>query len=57
MSTTIYYNLEEHGFYEELVRLVITLSAVGIAFELHDASKVVPYTPDQPMVLEGNPTK
>jgi hypothetical protein len=55
-TTSIEYNPQEHGFYEELLRLVITLSAVGIAFQLHDSSKVMPYAADQPMVLEGKAT-
>jgi hypothetical protein len=52
-STAVEYRHSEHGFFPELVRLVICLSAVGIAFELHKAGTVKPYGPSQPMVLEG----
>jgi len=43
----------EHGFFPELVRLAISLSAVGIAFELHKTGTAKPYGPGQTMVLEG----
>ncbi len=47
------YRLSEHGFFPELVRLVISLSAVGIGFELHKTGAAKPYRPGEPMVLEG----
>lgn len=47
------YQEDEHGFFPELVRLAISLSAVGIAFELHKTGTSKPYGPHQPMVLEG----
>lgn len=50
------YRESEHGFFPELVRLVISLSAVGIAFELHKTTAAEPYGPGQPMVIEGKPS-
>lgn len=47
------YRESEHGFFPELVRLVVSLSAVGIGFELHKTGAAKPYAPGQPMVLEG----
>jgi len=47
------YREGEHGFFPELVRLVVALSAVGIAFELHKTGTVKPYGTCQPMVLTG----
>lgn len=47
------YRQAEHGFFPELVRLAISLSAVGIAFELHKTGTAKPYGSGQPMVLEG----
>lgn len=47
------YREGEHGFFPELVRLVVALSAVGIAFELHKTGTVKPYGTSQPMVLTG----
>jgi hypothetical protein len=35
LATTVEYTPQGHGFYEELVRLVICLSSVGKAIELH----------------------
>lgn len=54
-STLVNYTPQKHGFYGELERLVISLSAVGIAFELHAKGAVNPYAINQPMVLEGKP--
>lgn len=53
--TIVEYTPLDHGFYEELVRLIISLSAVGIAFELHAKGAANPYRLIQPMVLEGKP--
>lgn len=47
------YRAADHGFFPELVRLAICLSAVGIAFELHKTGSVKPYVTSLPMVLEG----
>lgn len=49
----IEYSESDNGFFPELVRLVIALSAVGIGFELHESGTVKPYGDRQPMVLEG----
>jgi hypothetical protein len=54
--TIVTYTPQEHGFFEELVRLVVAYSAVGISFELHASGRVLPYAAGQPMVLEGKPT-
>lgn len=54
-STIVEYIPQKHGFYGELERLVISLSAVGIAFELHAKGIANPYGINQPMVLEGKP--
>lgn len=49
----IEYRESDHGFFPELVRLVVSLSAVGIGLELHKTGTAKPYGPSQPMVLEG----
>lgn len=49
----IEYSEADNGFFPELVRLVIALSAVGIGFELHETGTAKPYGDRQPMVLEG----
>jgi hypothetical protein len=54
-STIVEYTPQKHGFYGELERLVISLTAVGIAFELHAKGIANPYGINQPMVLEGKP--
>ena len=51
--TELEYRESEHGFFPELVRLVISLSAIGIGFELHRTGATKPYRPGQSMVLEG----
>jgi hypothetical protein len=48
------YGEADHGFFFEFVRLMISLSAVGIAFELHKKGAAKTYRPSQPMVLEGS---
>jgi len=48
------YRESVHGFFPELVRLVVSLSAIGIGFELHKTGTAKPYTPGQPMVLKVN---
>lgn len=47
------YRAADHGFFPELVRLTITLSALGIGFDLHGSGMVRPYAPGQVMVLVG----
>lgn len=47
------YRASEHGFFPELVRLVVSLSAIGVGFELHKTGAVKPYRAVQPMVVEG----
>lgn len=47
------YRETEHGFFLELVRLVVSLSAVGIGFELHKTGVAKPYGLGQPLLLEG----
>jgi len=47
------YRESEHGFFPELIRLIISLSSVGIGFELHNSGTVNPYARNQPMVIEG----
>lgn len=54
-TAIIEYTPDRHGFYEELVRLVITLSAIGIAFELHASGAANSYGINDPLVLEGKP--
>lgn len=49
------YREGEHGFFPELVRLVIALSGIGLAFELHNSGARAPYRSDQSLVLEGKP--
>jgi hypothetical protein len=49
----IEYSEADNGFFPELVRLVISMSAIGIGFELHKTGIVKPSGPGQPMVLEG----
>jgi hypothetical protein len=49
------YREADHVFFSEFVRLAISLSAVGIAFELHKTGTAKPYGPHQAMVLEGKP--
>lgn len=49
------YSSAEHGFFPELVRLVICLSAVGIGFELQKTGVVRAYDSRTVMTLQGNP--
>ena len=51
--TEVEYRQADQGFFPELVRLAISLSAIGIAFELHKTGTARPYGPHQPMVIEG----
>lgn len=53
--TKINYNPIDHGFFHELVRLVVCLSTAGLAFDLHKNGHVTPYGAKQPLVVEGKP--
>ncbi len=49
------YNPTDHGFFHELVRLVICLSSVGVAFDLQNNRFVAPFDSESSLVLEGKP--
>ena len=49
------YNPADHGFFHELVRLVICLSGVGVAFDLQNNRFVAPFDSESSLVLEGKP--
>lgn len=52
-STIVEYTPQHHGFYEELVRLVICLGSVGKAIELHAIGAVRKYKTADTIVIEG----
>lgn len=57
-GSEIYFDYTElsHGFFPELVRLVICLSSVGIGFELQKSGVVRPYDSMTVMTLQGKQT-
>lgn len=52
-SKIVEYTAVEHGFYEELVRLVICLGSVGKAIELHSIGAVKKFKTADTIVIEG----
>jgi hypothetical protein len=52
-SKFVKYTADEHGFYEELVRLVICLGSVGKAIELHAIGTVKKFKTSDTIVIEG----
>ena len=52
-SKFVKYTADKHGFYEELVRLVICLGSVGKAIELHAIGTVKKFKTADTIVVEG----
>lgn len=53
VSKIVEYTVAEHGFYEELVRLVICLGSVGKAIELHAIGTAKKFKTAETIVIEG----
>ena len=53
VSKIVEYTVAEHGFYEELSRLVICLGSVGKAIELHSIGAVKKFKTADTIVIEG----
>ncbi len=54
-SAIIEYRAKEHGFFEELVRLVVCLGSVGSGFELHKNGTARPFGQVDTIALVGKP--
>lgn len=52
-SKIVEYTADEHGFYEELVRLVICLGSVSKAIELHAIGTAKKFKTADTIVIEG----
>lgn len=52
---TVEYTPQDHGFYEELVRLVICLSSVGKAIELHSTGAAKKFKTSDIFAIQGKP--
>lgn len=52
-STTVEYSPEKHGFYDELVRLVICLGSVGKAIELHATDTAKKFKTAETFAIQG----
>ena len=53
VATSVEYKPQEHGFYEELVRLVICLGSVGKAIELHATGSAQKFKTADTIVIQG----
>lgn len=51
--TTVEYRLADHGFFEELVRLAISLCSIGSGFELHKYGKAKPFGQNDTFAIVG----
>jgi len=51
--TIVEYTPQEHGFYEELVRLVICLGSVGKAIELHATGAAKKFKTSETFAIQG----
>ena len=54
-STITEYRAKDHGFFEELVRLVVCIGSVGSGFELHKNGTARPFGQMDTIALVGKP--
>jgi hypothetical protein len=54
-KTLVEYTPNEHGFYEEMVRLVICLGSVGKAIELHATGAAKKFKTSDTFDIQGKP--
>jgi hypothetical protein len=54
-QTLVEYTPNEHGFYEELVRLVVCLGSVGKAIELHASGAAKKFKTADTFAIQGRP--
>ena len=53
--TTIEYRAADHGFFEELVRLAISLGSIGVGLELQKSGKAKPFGYNDTIAIVGKP--
>ncbi len=53
--TTIEYRLADHGFFEELVRLAVSLGSIGAGLELQKNGKAKPFGQSDTIAIVGKP--
>lgn len=49
----VHYLETKHGYFQELVRLMVALSSIGLSFEIHKGRSVTPYGSDRYLTLAG----
>lgn len=49
----VHYLETKHGYFPELVRLMVALSSIGLSFEIHKGRSVTPYGSDRYLTLAG----
>jgi hypothetical protein len=53
--TTIEYRAADHGFFEELVRLAVSLGSIGVGLELQKSGKAKPFSYNDTIAIVGKP--
>lgn len=53
--TTIEYRRADHGFFDELVRLAVSLGPIGVGLELQKSGKAKPFGSNDTITIVGKP--